>query len=237
MIQVMENAWVDLQLSGFRDLPMNRGWMGVFRRWASTPALRSLWPILRGEYGQDFVKFCETELELGARIDPVLYSRLDAAFFDDAKKILGQEFAREWPQENSLDVLIRGAKETWSGWADQQPIAPIIQAPPGEEDIAKVSDKIACGITFLSRLSAGDPDHNRLARFEVFIWMRRAYRGMGIASRGAAHSDRIPRDCQRNTSGSRLHDPGPIPDQAYGARACEDRRDGVPRLAELLQPL
>ncbi len=65
MIQIMENAWGDLQVAGFRDLLMNRGWMSVFRRWASTPALRQLWPILRGEFSQDFVKFCETQLELG----------------------------------------------------------------------------------------------------------------------------------------------------------------------------
>jgi Patatin-like phospholipase len=185
MIQVMENAWVDLQLSGFRDLPMNRGWMSVFRRWASTPALRRLWPILRGEFGSDFVKFCETQLELGSRTDAVLRSQIDKAFFDDAITILGQEFAREWPGEEALDVLIQGAEKTWSGWADQQPIALIIQAPPGGGEIAWASGKVACGIAFLIRLSEGDPSHNQIARFEAFIWMRRAYRGMGIASRAA----------------------------------------------------
>ena len=71
LIQVMEDAWIDLKQSGFRDLPMNRGWMASFRRWSSTPALRRLWPILRGEYRQDFVKFCEDQLALRVRIDAV----------------------------------------------------------------------------------------------------------------------------------------------------------------------
>ncbi len=87
--------------SGFRDLPMNRGWMGVFRRWSGTPALRRLWPILRGEYRQDFVKFCEDQLELGARVDAVARDELDAGFVAESMALLGEEFAREWPEEPS----------------------------------------------------------------------------------------------------------------------------------------
>ena len=71
MIQVMEDAWADLRMGEFTDLPTNRGWMVAFRRWTSTPTLRRLWPMLRGQYNQDFVKFCETQLGLGVRIAAV----------------------------------------------------------------------------------------------------------------------------------------------------------------------
>ncbi len=84
-----------------------------------------------------------------------------------------------------MDLLIQAAEDTWGGWTDQQPIALIVQAPFGKKPIAEASDKVACGIAFLSGIHRSDPAHNRLARFEIFIWMRRAYRGMGIASRGA----------------------------------------------------
>ena len=38
MLQIMEDAWLNLGLKGHYDLPMERGWMNVFRRWTSTRA-------------------------------------------------------------------------------------------------------------------------------------------------------------------------------------------------------
>jgi hypothetical protein len=182
MIQVMEDAWADLRMGEFTDLPTNRGWMVAFRRWTSTPTLRRLWPILRGEYSQDFVKFCETQLGLGVRLAAVGRAQLDQTFFESAKKLIGEEFAREWPAEPALDDLIHDAEQNWSGWTDQQPISLLIQAPLGNDEVAESPDKVACGIVFASRLSTGDPVRDQPARFEIFVWMRRAYRGLGIAS-------------------------------------------------------
>ena len=102
LIQVMEDAWLDLKQSGFRDLPMNRGWMASFRRWSSAPALRRLWPILRGEYRQDFVKFCEDELAMRVRIDAVARHELDADFVAASMRLFGEEFAREWADQPAL---------------------------------------------------------------------------------------------------------------------------------------
>jgi hypothetical protein len=182
MIQVMEDAWADLRMGEFTDLPTNRGWMVAFRRWTSTPTLRRLWPIVRGEYSQDFVKFCETQLGLGVRIAAVGRAQLDQTFYESAKKIIGEEFAREWPAERPLADLIHDAEQNWSGWTDQQPISLLIQAPLGNDEVAESPDKVACGIVFASRLSTGDPVPDQPARFEIFVWMRRAYRGLGIAS-------------------------------------------------------
>jgi hypothetical protein len=204
MIEVMETAWLELRQSGFKDIPMNRGWMGVFRRWAGTPTIRRLWPILRGEFSQSFVKFCETNLELGVRVGAAARAQLEAAdkaFVEGARAILGTEFASEWPGEKTLEGLISEAEANWGAWTDQQPIELLIQAPMGEGEIALSPDKIPCGIVFLTHIGNADPVRKSLARFEIFIWMRRPYRGMGIASRCArkvlTEFRGMPRDAHR----------------------------------------
>ncbi len=185
LIQAMEDAWVDLKQSGFRDLPRNRGWMGVFRRWSGTPAVRRLWPILRGEFRQDFVKYCEDQLELGARIETIPRDRLDAGFLEESMALLGEEFAREWPDQPPLAVLVENAEQNWPGWTTAQPISMIVQAPPDDAPVAETPGRIACGIVFVTRVAPSDPARGLPGRFELFIWIRRPYRGMGIASRCA----------------------------------------------------
>ncbi len=180
MIQVMENAWVDLRLGGFRDLPMNRGWMTVFRRWAATPDFSRMWPILRGEYSQDFVKYCETHLALGARVEAVHESRLDRAFAYQAIDALHMAFAGERPNQQPLKDSIATARETWADSAAAPPRSLLVLTPPGAGEIAVSPDKVPCGIVFASRVPGGQPDF-----FEVFLWMSRPYRGMGLASRCA----------------------------------------------------
>ena len=74
MIQVLENAWLGLNLDTYHGHPLNRGWMSVFHRWSASPDIQSIWPIIRGEFSRRFVEFCESELPLG-----VTY------YFDDSK--------------------------------------------------------------------------------------------------------------------------------------------------------
>ena len=68
MLQILENAWFGLELGGRGDLPLNRGWLSVFRRWTTTEVVRRYWPVLRNEYSEGFVRFCETQMRL--RADP-----------------------------------------------------------------------------------------------------------------------------------------------------------------------
>ncbi len=218
MLQVMENAWADLRIGRFHDLPMDRGWMSVFRRWSSTPTLRRLWPILRGEYGQDFVKFCETQLELGARVDTFPCAQIDRTFVDDAKRIIGDEFAREWPREKALDDMIKDAEQNWAGWTDLEPISLIVQASTGGGAIVDSPDKVACGIVFASRVAHADPAHNEPARFEIFVWMRRSVPRDGDREPLCPENlDRFPEDAPGRAPGSPVHDPDPIPSPAGGA--------------------
>ena len=40
MLAIMENSWIALSLERTSALPMNRGWVNSFRRWAGTSAFR-----------------------------------------------------------------------------------------------------------------------------------------------------------------------------------------------------
>src|SRR5262249_46487883 len=65
MIQVIEKAVLSLKLDGNYAHPMNRGWMDIFYRWTSAETVRRHWPLVRAEFGRDFVRFCEKQMLLG----------------------------------------------------------------------------------------------------------------------------------------------------------------------------
>ncbi len=65
-IQLMENFWIALRLDESRNRahPDNRGAMNLFRRWARSEFFRSVYPVVRSIYGQEFQRFCEEQLRL-----------------------------------------------------------------------------------------------------------------------------------------------------------------------------
>ncbi|HYH67524.1 MAG TPA: hypothetical protein VD866_22700, partial [Urbifossiella sp.] len=183
MLQIMEDTWMGLKLGGYRGLPVTRGWMSVFRRWAATDAVRRCWPALRVEFSQDFVKFCETELGLGYDTAAVRCTAAGTAFETAAVETLGAEYAREWPEQASLADRLNVAGKTWPGGTAALPKWLFVLAPDGPTKV-KVedrADRFPCGIAFARVV----PDDGRTHVYEVFIWIRRAYRSMGIASRSA----------------------------------------------------
>jgi hypothetical protein len=64
--QLVENFWIALRLDEPRNRnhPDNRGAMNLFRRWARSGFLRSVYPVIRSVYGQEFQRFCEEQLRL-----------------------------------------------------------------------------------------------------------------------------------------------------------------------------
>ena len=64
MIQLMENVYLDLDLGSEADHPDNRGWMNLFRHWASTPTFRRTWAVSAATYGARFQTFCRRQLHL-----------------------------------------------------------------------------------------------------------------------------------------------------------------------------
>ncbi len=64
LIQLMENVYLELRLDEEHSSPDNRGWMQLFRRWATSPMLQATWAISAGTYGSRFQSFCERRLDL-----------------------------------------------------------------------------------------------------------------------------------------------------------------------------
>ena len=112
MLQVMENAWLGLDLDTYADHPLNRGWMNVYRRWTSSGTLQRYWPTVRGEFSEGFVRFCETELNLTVNDPDVIWlDERDSASpghglreFCTAIETLDKEFRLEWPDVVSLEI-------------------------------------------------------------------------------------------------------------------------------------
>jgi hypothetical protein len=71
LIQVMENAFLDLRLDDFWEHPDNRGWAILFMRWARSPRFRSIWAEMRRTFGIRFEYFCAARLGL-PRDEPIV---------------------------------------------------------------------------------------------------------------------------------------------------------------------
>ncbi|MGA7795160.1 MAG: patatin-like phospholipase family protein [Candidatus Acidiferrales bacterium] len=65
VIQLFEDAYIDLNLEAEHDHPDNRGWMNLFLHWAWSGMFRATWAISAGIYGARFQRFCERHLDLG----------------------------------------------------------------------------------------------------------------------------------------------------------------------------
>jgi hypothetical protein len=183
MLQVMENAWLVLHLEGYFAHPMNRGWMNTFACWANSRKFRRYWPLLRGEFSKDFVRFCESTVTLNA-------GRLQVTHLPPKEDLLGsnpldgsaeqqrqairtviEEFALEWPRQ---DPLHRAIKQAWDWGRDDASVwlltlAAEEPAPPGAEPL----QNIGCGIVL-----AWGSDHS--GDVHLLMWMRGCYRDLGL---------------------------------------------------------
>jgi hypothetical protein len=75
VIQLFEDAYIDLNLEAEHVHPDNRGWMNLFLHWAWSGMFRATWAISAGIYGARFQRFCERYLDLGLGtaeiVDPI----------------------------------------------------------------------------------------------------------------------------------------------------------------------
>jgi hypothetical protein len=64
LIQLMENAFLDLRLDDFWEHPDNRGWVLLLSSWARSPRFRAIWNETHRIFGIRFEYFCESRLGL-----------------------------------------------------------------------------------------------------------------------------------------------------------------------------
>lgn len=210
MLQVMENAWLTLNLDTYHDHPLNTGWISVFERWSQSDLVRKYWPVLRGEYSQSFVRYCEQQLSLRATLEPVMpWTLADDAMLD---KHLDVEFRLEWPEEKAAQRGLRefreGAAQLEAYLKDRQgrkvegttSTAPVHAAWKLEIGSAPMSDRgkqefqplqTICGMAMLvasnpkTHLPLGELekfDKTPPAEYELMFWVRRGYRTLNVGT-------------------------------------------------------
>jgi hypothetical protein len=168
VVLLMEKAWTAVKLEGYPTHPMNRGWMNQFRRCATSATVRRLWPVLRGAFSPEFVRFCEQELLFSARApEPVAFSLAEPGQ-RRAYESLRDEFAREWPAwRTQLEASIEAT-----------------QSAPSDDHRAWLIldgslEPFAYGIALKTLVPRddGQPVH------EVMVWVRPAYRNLRIGQK------------------------------------------------------
>ncbi len=170
MLQVMENAYLSLNLEVNYSHPMNRGWMDVFHRWTSAKTFRLQWPLLRGEFGRDFIRFCEKQMSLG-----VVKGKPVELVSENGLQRLLLEFEDQWPEqrkwlEKRLKAAIAvGGPFAWSVHSDNP--------YPLSEKIHKDAPGMPVGIILLWPTEDTGVDSDV---YELFVWMRGAYRNTGL---------------------------------------------------------
>jgi hypothetical protein len=72
LIQLMENVWFDMHLDrkAERDSPRHGGWMSIFARWASQPAVQWTWKWSHKTFNPLFQQFLDTLANDPARYKP-----------------------------------------------------------------------------------------------------------------------------------------------------------------------
>jgi hypothetical protein len=179
MLQVMEDAWLSVHLEGYYAHPLNRGWMSAFRRWANSDVFRKHWLALRAEFSQDFVRFCEQALRLDVG-KPTAYN-LSAV--GELAGVAGwaemrREFQAEWPDQQPLDALVAAAAR----FGDSPPAVWLLAVASSADPHPHQwnPDRYPCGVVVVSGDTGG-------RAFELFVWVRGAYRNLGIGRKCLNH--------------------------------------------------
>ena len=64
LLELMESAYLDLNLEEEYDDPDNRGWLNLFKHWSWSTMLRVTYGITCATYGSRFQNFCKRRLDL-----------------------------------------------------------------------------------------------------------------------------------------------------------------------------
>lgn len=162
-IDLMENIFLALELEKYYAYAMNRGWMNLFRRWATTPTFQTLWPGLRGGYSRQFVEFVEDHLLAGDlfqivdHVSPALVQTLLDEFDRD---LLSKDMAPQFSTALKTPLTLpKGGAAAWSAVPKSD--------PPFTE---------AWGVAV-----AGQGPQGCACR--LYVWVRGAYRNLGIGGK------------------------------------------------------
>jgi hypothetical protein len=203
-LDVMEEAWMGIRLGDFHSHPMHRGWMDALRRWSASGTFQRFWPVLRGEYSKDFVRFCERTLSLSPLL--AVPERLAAAGAEQpALDRLNAEFLLEWGSELAAiqerthgraayhfrdinEAAAQAGADAGSGrpmvWLLR--LARRVPGKAGEAPRVEVIPELRghpVGVLVVSSFFTGPVPH------EVLFWIRGAYRSQGLGRSSVEYAE------------------------------------------------
>jgi len=127
VLQLFEDAYIDLNLEDEFNHPDNRGWMNLFRHWSWAAMLRVTWAISAGIYGARFQTFCERRL--GLKIGAIAVSPVT---FQPASGRPGE--LHTYSFNDSISELASRIEEAIWKWIEE--------LPPGSKMIADAALKV-----------------------------------------------------------------------------------------------
>jgi len=99
LVEIMERAWMQMDLDAAYSHPLQRGWMNCFRRWSSARKFQQYWPVFRAQYSWGFVRFCERVLNVPPTpVHCVRWNDVPDDVQDSHLNELDREFDGEWAE-------------------------------------------------------------------------------------------------------------------------------------------
>ncbi len=65
LFQVLENAWLEMDLDTYGEHPLNRGWLGLLTRWGASDLVQKHWDELQKDFSQGFVDYFQPFVAAG----------------------------------------------------------------------------------------------------------------------------------------------------------------------------
>ncbi len=181
-VQLMENVFLSLRLAEYYAHPLNRGWMNLFRRWATTPMFRRCWPIVCGTFSRAFVEFAECHLYV-PQSSSLTY--LQDSLTARSIHAVHTQLLSEWTGETQIPTDFVAALRApyripsasgpsvpgvWSAW---------IQLETGiNTDGDSPSGELVGVVVLASRKEALEACGN--TPLSIYGWIRASYRDLGI---------------------------------------------------------
>jgi hypothetical protein len=177
LLQMMETAWLEMDLDKTYMHPIQRGWMNCFRRYSASEVFREYWPILRPLYTTGFVRFCERVLHV-ARPVPSIVKWGNGVILDPptTQSNLISEFTAAWSELPAIST----------GSLAQDYLKSFFENPTPSSTIWLITkDSVTAGV---STVRSGDvigvagvrPFDNSADQLEFLLWIRGAYRSSEI---------------------------------------------------------
>ena len=116
LMQMMESAFLKLELDETFAHPVHRGWMNCLRRYSAAGAFQEYWPILRPLYSFGFVRFCERVLQVAPlEVELVQLNDSEAVKKGDPPK---EELKLKKEQLEHITALSKEFDQEWAGILD-----------------------------------------------------------------------------------------------------------------------